>query len=91
MRDDFTAYNHLAMAYTMLHATAMAVKDDATMAFAGEGLKTYAGLVQDINQVIPDAVVQDLMNNDEVPANDPGVADEFRAFVNNAWKSTTNT
>ena len=34
LRDDYTAFNHLAIAYTMLHTTAMAFKDDKTMAFA---------------------------------------------------------
>lgn len=91
IRDDFTAFNHVAMAYTMLHATAMAYDDSATEAFAGQGLKTYAAMVQDINQVISEAVVLDLQNNEEDPAPNTAIADQCRSFINQAWKSTTNS
>jgi ferritin-like metal-binding protein YciE len=87
LRDDFTAFNHVAMAYTMLHATAMAYNDTATEAFAGEGLKTWARMVQEINQVISEAVVDDLANNAEDPAPNTGIADSCRAFINEAWAS----
>src|SRR5690606_25725665 len=43
IRDDYTAFNHVAIAYTMLHTTAMALHDNQTMSFAEEGLRTYAG------------------------------------------------
>ena len=79
------------MAYTMLHATAMAYNDSATEAFSGQGLKTYAALVQDINQVISEAVVLDLQDNKDDPAPNTAVANQCRQFINQAWKSTTNT
>lgn len=86
LRDDFTAFNHVAMAYTMLHATAMAYNDSATEAFAGEGLKTWARMVQEINQVISEAVVIDLANNEGDPAPNTGIVDRCRAFINQAWR-----
>ena len=89
LRDDFTAFNHTAMAYTMLHATAMAYNDSATEAFAGEGLKTWAGLVQEVNQVISEAVVADLAANEKDPAPNTAIAEDCRAFINEAWKSTS--
>lgn len=91
LRDDFTAFNHVAIAYTMLHTTAMAYNDSATEAFAGQGLKTYAALVQDINQVMPEAVVLDLQDNKDDPAPNTTVAPQCRQFINQAWKSTTNS
>jgi hypothetical protein len=89
LRDDFTAFSHVAMAYSMLHATAMAYNDSAAEAFAGEGLRTYAGLAQEVNQVISEAVVLDLANNEEDPAPNTGVAEQCRAFINEAWRATS--
>lgn len=88
LRDDYTAYNHVAIAYTMLHTTAMALGDTATEQFAEEGLRTYAGLVQELNHVIPEAVLLDLKQNDEVPAVDPTIVDRCRATIDRVWKST---
>ena len=88
LRDDFTAFSHVAMAYTMLHATAMAYNDSTTEAFAGEGLKTYAGLAQEVNQVISEAVVLDLADNDEDPAPNTSITDQCRAFINEAWRTS---
>lgn len=88
LRDDYTAYNHVAIAYTMLHTTAMALKDQATQDFAEQGLRTYAGLVQELNHVIPEAVVEDLKNNDDVPAVDASIIDRCRATIDSIWKAT---
>jgi hypothetical protein len=90
LRDDYTAYNHLAIAYTMLHTTAMAFEDAATMQFAEAGLRTYAGLVQDINRVMPEAVLADLEAGDHAPVIDPGIADRCRATIEGIWRSTSN-
>jgi hypothetical protein len=87
LRDDYTAFNHVAIAYTMLHATAMAYNDSATEAFAGEGLRTWARMVQEINQVISEAVVLDLANNTDDPAPNTGIADQCRQFINEAWRT----
>ena len=88
LRDDYTAYNHLAIAYTMLHTTALALNDSATATFAEQGLTTYAGLVQDINQVISEAVIADLEVNDDAPAPDTSVVQKARKTINDAWKVT---
>lgn len=88
LRDDYTAFNHVAIAYTMLHATAMAYNDGATEEFAGQGLKTYASMVQDINKVISEAVVLDLANNKEDPAPNTNIVDECREFISEAWRET---
>lgn len=89
LRDDYTAYNHVAIAYTMLHTTSMALKDQATQDFAEQGLRTYAGLVQELNHVIPEAVVEDLKHNDEVPAIDASIVDDCRATIDSIWKATS--
>ena len=90
LRDDYTAYNHLAIAYTMLHTTAMAFDDQSAMQFAEAGLRTYAGLVQDINRVMPEAVLADLKAGEHAPVIDPGIADRCRTTIEGIWRSTSN-
>ncbi len=90
LRDDYTAYNHLAIAYTMLHTTAMAFDDRQVMGFAEQGLRTYARLVQQINTVMPDAVMFDLQSGDHAPVLRADVADECRATIEGIWKSTND-
>lgn len=89
LRDDYTAFNHVAIAYTMLHTTSMALGDSATEAFAEQGLRTYASMVQEINHMIPLAVVEDLIANDEVPSVDPTIIDGCRAAIDSVWKATS--
>jgi ferritin-like metal-binding protein YciE len=88
LRDDYTAYNLLAISYTMLHTTAMALEDPATQTFAEQGLRTYAGLVQDINQVIPEAVVAELRDNEDHPIQAPNVVEGCRKLIQDVWRST---
>ncbi len=90
LRDDFTAFSHVAIAYTMLHTTAMALDDRATQDFAEQGLKTYAGLIQDVNQVIPESVVLDLQSDGDTLVIHEDVAQECRRIIDNAWKITNS-
>ena len=90
LRDDYTAYNLLAMAYTMLHTTSMALEDNQTKAFAEQGLRTYAALVQDVNHVMPEAVLHDLETNGDYKVQNPNIADECRRTIESIWKQTTN-
>jgi len=89
LRDDYTAYNHLAIAYTMLHTTAMALDDQAAMSFAEQGLRTYAGLVQEINHLIPAAVIHDLVSGDHAPVVAPDVIERCRATIDQVWRQTS--
>jgi hypothetical protein len=73
----------------MLHTTSMALDDKKTMAFAEQGLTTYAGLVQDINHLIPVAVLEDLKKNGEYSVQDTTVVDACRKFIDKTWKTTS--
>ena len=90
LRDDYTAYSLLAMSYTMLHTTAMALEDPATQAFAEQGLRTYASLVQDVSYLMPEAVLADLKDNPDHPIQDTNVVAESRRLIEHIWQSTTN-
>ena len=88
LRDDYTAYNHVAIAYTMLYATASAMNDQATQDFAEQGLKTYAGLVQELNQVIPAAVIADLKHGEHAPVIGANVVQDVRTTIDRIWSTT---
>lgn len=89
LRDDYVAYNLAAISYTLLHSTALALEDHKTAAFAQQGLTTYAKLVQDVNEIIPQAVVDDLVRNKDVPVADPSVVSTAREAIQTAWKTTS--
>jgi ferritin-like metal-binding protein YciE len=89
LRDDYTAYNHVAMAYTMLHTTALAFNDSAAAEFSRAGLTTYARLIQDLNHVIPQALLDELTTGEHAPVIAPGVVDQARATIYGIWKSTS--
>lgn len=91
LRDDYTACNHVAIAYTMLHTTAMALEDHETQQFAEQGMRTYAGLVQHINHAIPEAVVFDLKHNGDVPVMDTNVVQGCRETIDNVWRLTASS
>jgi len=91
LRDDSTAYNHLAIAYTMLYSTAAAFTETTVQDFAETGLRTYAGLVQEINHLIPDAVLRDLRTGEHAPVIDASVADACRAMIDAVWQETSRT
>lgn len=90
LRDDYVAYNLAAISYTLLHSTALALKDHKTAAFAQQGLTTYAKLVQDVNAILPRAVVDDLVRNDDVPVADPSVVSTARETIQTVWKTTSS-
>lgn len=90
LRDDYTAYNHVAIAYTMLHTTAMAFEDEATMQFAEQGLRTYAGMITDINHMMPVAVLHDIKHGDHAPVMDTSVVDRCRETIDKIWAQTSN-
>ncbi len=86
LRDDYTAFNHAAIGYAMLHATAHALGDTSTMAVADRHLRGYAKAVQEINQVIPGVVVWEL-EKDGFTADHTAVQHCTEA-INRAWRET---
>ena len=87
LRDDYTAFNHAAMAYTMLHVTALALGDRATATLAEKGLRGYAGAVQEINHLIGDVVIWELEKDGHL-ITDINAAGQNREAVDAIWKAT---
>jgi hypothetical protein len=90
LRDDYTAFNHACIGYTMLHATALALGDQRTATMAAKGLRGFASAVQEINHIMADVVIWELEKDNHQITN-PGAAAENRAAVDRIWKETEKT
>ncbi len=87
LRDDYTAFNHVCIGYTMLNVTALALGDKATADLSGRHLEDYAGAVQKINHVIGDVVVEELRKDDHTIVN-ANASQENRKVVDRAWQES---
>ena len=90
LRDDYTAFNHACIGYTMLHATALALGDQKTALMAAQGLRGYASAVQEINHIMAEVVIWELKKDDHQITN-PRAAAENREAVDRIWKETEKT
>ena len=86
IRDDYTAVNHAAIGYTMLHATALMLHDQATASLAERHLRDYTSHIEGINQIIADVVAYDL-KNDGITLDD-AVVQQTTDKVNQIWRET---
>lgn len=87
LRDDYTAFNHAAIGYTLLHVTAVALGDQRTASLAEKGLKTYSGMVQEINHLIADVAIEEL-RKDGHQLDDAQAATKTGKMVDRTWKQT---
>ena len=90
LRDDYTAFNHAAIGYTLLHATALSLGDQRTAQLAERGIATYASMVQEINHLIADVVLEELRKDNHQIAN-PQAAQQNRSVVDRVWKQTAQS
>jgi hypothetical protein len=81
LRDDHTFFNHLGVAWLMLHTTALALGDLETARVAERGYNETARCIMHIDSIIPKVVVEEL--REEVKAAD--VEDQTRRMVKDAW------
>jgi hypothetical protein len=84
LRDDYTALNLAAVSYTMLHTTGLALQDQATADLALRHLDHYTQIIMDINQIIPQVVVEDL--RDDTPIINESSAQQAITNTQRAWK-----
>jgi ferritin-like metal-binding protein YciE len=83
LRDDFTVLSLATISYTMLHTTGQALMDQQTADLAETYLRDYTPLFTDINEVIPEVVVNEL--RDETETIDPGAAQRAIERTQRAW------
>lgn len=84
LRDDYTALSLAAISLTTLHTTGLALKSQGTADLALQQLLDISPLIVSISEVIPRAVVPELMDAGEVV--DAGVADQAIKNTQQAWK-----
>ena len=60
LRDDYAALALASISYTMLHATALGLNDQASAQLAKTNLDDYAPIVIEIGKVMPRVVLQEL-------------------------------
>jgi ferritin-like metal-binding protein YciE len=88
LRDDYTALSLASISYEMLHVTSLGLGDAAVGDLAKRHLADYARIVMQINQVIPDVVLQELRDDGETIQTD--AADLIRQTTNEVWKSQSD-
>ncbi len=84
VRDDLTALNFAVACYQMLHTTALAMHDQPLADTALRHIKDFTPQIMDLSEVLPAAVLSDLMREQKVIADD-SVADEARKNTREAW------
>lgn len=88
LRDDYTALNLAAVGYTMLHTTGLALRDQATADLALRHLRHYTDIIMQINQIIPQVVVEDLRN--DVPNLHEASVQTAMQNTQNAWQPSSD-
>jgi hypothetical protein len=83
LRDDYTALSLTSIAYTMLHTTGLALKNDAIADMALGYLMDVTPIVIDISKAVPGVVVKDLQ--DQEAAVDSSSAQEAVRRTQEAW------
>ena len=83
LRDDYTALSMGAISYTMLHTTALALKELPTAQLARQHLQDYTPLIVEISEAMPFIVVQEL--GDDALVVDANVATEALRNTHSAW------
>jgi len=84
LRDDYTALGLASISYTMLHATALGLGDDAVAALAQRNLEQITPIIVRISKSIPAVVLQELRDDGE--SVQIGVADISAQRTHQAWQ-----
>ncbi len=87
IRDDYTAFNHASIGYTLLHTTALALGDGESADLAAQNLKVHASNVQHINHIISDVAMAEIQK-DGYPVKNTEAAAETRKAIDSIWKET---
>jgi ferritin-like metal-binding protein YciE len=86
LRDDYTAFNLAAVSYSMLFTTATALGNSSVAEVAERHLRGYAKAVQEINHLIPEAVLKELEKDGHQVKS--GVVASTIETVDRIWKKT---
>jgi len=83
LRDDHTYFNHLGVAWLMLHTTASSLGDAETAALADRGYEDTTKAIMHITRILPKIVVEELREDKELHPFD--TEQQTRSMVKKAW------
>ena len=86
LRDDYTALGLASISYTMLHATALGLGENATATLAQRHLEQITPLIVRISKTIPAVVLQELRDDGE--AVQVSAADISAKLTHAAWQQS---
>lgn len=88
LRDDYTALSLATISYTMLHTTALGLRQGATAEIALRHLKNLTPLVMELNEVIPPVVAKELsLEGYDI---ETGLAQQAVRNTQEAWRLTSS-
>jgi len=82
VRDDYTFISNTAVAYLMMHTTAMGLGDDQTARLAERGYRDAARMAMEIDRIIPGLVLEELRQDGAHPRS---VEEECHRMIHEAW------
>src|SRR4051812_43077113 len=85
LRDDYILLSACSIGYEMLHATALALRDEETADLALEHFKNITPLVVRLSEIMPNVVVQELTH--DVAGIDAGAVPIARKNTRHAWST----
>ena len=88
LRDDYALLNLVAMNYTILHTSGLAMRDLSIASLALGHLQQVTAILQEIVRLMASLVMHEISG----PASDPPVEVEQRAFANTqaAWRNSVS-
>ena len=86
MRDAYAALSFAVVCYEMLHTTALAAGDMRTADLALRHMKSYAPLIIELTEMIPEVVVAELSSEGKLPS-DAKAAREAVQNARSAWST----
>ena len=85
LRDDYTALNLAAAAYTTYHAFGLAINEQRVADLALRHLKALTPLIMEINEMLPETAIQEIAETNESPV-DRSAVSRARSNTQNAWQ-----
>jgi hypothetical protein len=89
IRDDYTYFAHLDVAWLMLHTTASALGDTTTAAIAERGYADTARMIMHVDRILPKIVVEELREDRSLQPSD--VEQQTRTMLKAAWNREAST
>ena len=89
IRDDYTYFSHLGVAWLMLHTTASALGDTKIASLAQRGYADTARMIMHVDRILPKIVVEELREDKTLHPAD--IEQQTRSMLKAAWNREAPT